>query len=49
MSERDKDKDDSGPCAPDRGGRKEGGVPDYEKNQSTPNDDKDFDNSKTSW
>ena len=32
-----------------RGGRRDGGTPDYEKNQSPSTSDKDFDNSKSSW
>lgn len=32
-----------------RGGKRDGGTPDYEKSQSAPQDDKDFDNSKSSF
>lgn len=32
-----------------RGGRKEGGTPDYEKNQSPSTPQEDFDNKKSSW
>jgi hypothetical protein len=48
MNEREKkydeDKDDMNE---NRGGRKEGGTPDYEKNQSSPISDKDYDIDKT--
>lgn len=45
MSEKKYDEDD-GPLAPDRGGKKSEQV-DYEKKQSSPIDQKDFDNDKT--
>lgn len=32
-----------------RGGRKDGGTPDYEKNQSPSTPQEDFDNKKSSW
>lgn len=49
MSEKEKKSDDWADMNENRGGKKDGSTPDYEKNQSAPQDDKDFDNSKTSW
>lgn len=48
MSDREKKNDyDADEQFESRGGRKDGGTPDYEKSQSTPHSDKDFDNDKT--
>lgn len=49
MSEREKNSDEWEKMNENRGGRKEGGTPDYEKNQSPSTPQEDFDNKKTSW
>lgn len=50
MTEREKKGyDDEDDMNTQRQGRKDGGTPDYEKGQSSPISDKEFDNSKTNW
>lgn len=49
MSEREKKNESEEEMQTNRGGRKEGGTPDYEKNQSPFTPQEDFDNSKTNW
>lgn len=52
---RDPDSKDNGPeeleeiNESETGGRKDGGTPDYEEAMTPNYDQKDFDNSKTSW